>query len=316
MDDCLVYFFTGFLDSGKTSCICSWLTNDNFKNRKSVVICTEEGDEEFDEEHLGGVKPVVINCETDEVTKEMTFDIEEKYSPSVVFIEWNGTVSPAEFFDKVDVPDRWALAAAVVVIDASTYSNSLKNMTTFFADYFRYGDTVIFNRVDPDNDNLPRMRASVKAVNPGMSINFVSKDNEIVRIEDHLPYDLKQNPCHITADDFGLFYTDSMDNRARYEGKRVSLIGEAIPIPEYRGKAFALERQAYTCCAADLQPMGILCLYQIKPGFPAGQWVKVTGTIRYFEDKTPDGQKIAVPCLQAEEYALTSKPDNDVIYFN
>ena len=45
MDDCLVYFFTGFLDSGKTSCICSWLTNDNFKNRKSVVICTEEGDD-------------------------------------------------------------------------------------------------------------------------------------------------------------------------------------------------------------------------------------------------------------------------------
>ncbi len=173
MDDCLVYFFTGFLDSGKTSCICSWLTNDNFKNRRSVVICTEEGDEEYDEEHLGGVKPVVINCETDEVTKEMTFDIEEKYSPSVVFIEWNGTVSPAEFFDKVDVPDRWALAAAVVVIDASTYSNSLKNMTTFFADYYRYGDTVIFNRVDPDNDNLPKMRASVKAVNPGMRINFV-----------------------------------------------------------------------------------------------------------------------------------------------
>ena len=316
MDDCLVYFFTGFLDSGKTSCICSWLTNDNFKNRRSVVICTEEGDEEYDEEHLGGVKPVVINCETDEVTKEMTFDIEEKYSPSVVFIEWNGTVSPAEFFDKVDVPDRWALAAAVVVIDASTYSNSLKNMTTFFADYYRYGDTVIFNRVDPDNDNLPKMRGSVKAVNPGMSINFVSKNNEIVRIEDHLPYDLKANPCHIAADDFGLFYTDSMDNRARYEGKRVSLIGEAIPIPEYRGKAFALERQAYTCCAADLQPMGILCLYQIKPGFPAGQWLKVTGTVRYFEDKTPDGQKIAVPCLQAEEYALTSKPDNDVIYFN
>ena len=194
MEDCLVYFFTGFLDSGKTSCICSWLTNDNFKNRKSVVICTEEGSEEYDEEHLGGVKPVVINCETDEVTKEMTFDIEKKYSPSVVFIEWNGTVSPAEFFEKVDVPERWALAASVVVIDASTYSNSLKNMTTFFADYYRYGDTVIFNRVDADNDNLPKMRASVKAVNPGMSINFVSKDNEIVRIEDHLPYDLKQSP--------------------------------------------------------------------------------------------------------------------------
>ena len=316
MNDCLVYFFTGFLDSGKTSVICSWIGGENFKDKKIVVIATEEGEEEYIKENYGDGDPVIINCETAEVNKALTFDIEKKYKPDVIFIEWNGSVSPAEFFDKCDVPRRWALAAAIVVIDASTYGVYYKNMQTLFADYFRFGDTVIFNRVDPDNDNLPKMRGSVKAVNPGMSINFVSKTNEIVRIEDHLPYDLKQSPCHIAADDFGLFYTDSMDNRSRYDGKRISLIGEAVPIPEYRGKAFALERQAYTCCAADLQPMGILCLYQIKPGFPAGQWLKVTGTVRYFEDNTPDGQKIAVPCLQAEEYALTSKPENDVIYFN
>ena len=163
MDDCLVYFFTGFLDSGKTSVICSWIGGENFKNRKVVVINTEEGEEEYIPENYEGANPVIINCDTDDVNKELTFDIEAKHKPGVVFIEWNGSVSPAEFFEKVDVPERWALAAAVVVIDASTYGNYFRNMQTLFADYFRYGDTVIFNRVNEETDNIPKLRGSVKA---------------------------------------------------------------------------------------------------------------------------------------------------------
>ena len=259
---------------------------------------------------------MAVVCDTDDVDKEMTFDIEKKYKPGVVFIEWNGSVSPAEFFEKVDVPERWALAAAVVVIDASTYGNYFKNMQTLFADYFRYGDTVIFNRVDEENDNLPKLRGSVKAVNPGMSINFLGEDNKIIRIEDHLPFDLSQNPCNIAAEDFGLFYTDAMDNMNRYNGKRISLIGQAVILREFNGRAFVLQRQAYTCCAADIQMMGVLCFYEFKSNFPAGQWLKVTGQVRYFEDDDGQGGKVNVPCLTVEDYAITSKPDNEVIYFN
>ncbi len=315
MDDCLVYFFTGFLDSGKTSVICSWLDGENFRGRKAVVINTEEGEEEYIKENYPNADPVIINCDADGVTKELAFDIEARHKPEVIFIEWNGSVSPAEFFEKIDVPQRWALAAAIVVVDCSTYAEYYKNMQTFFADYYRYCDTVIFNRVDPETDNIPKLRGSVKAVNPSISINFLSKDNEIIRIEDHLPYDLSKSPCEIAADDFGLFYTDALDNVERYNGKRVTLIGEAEILREFRGRAFVLQRQAYTCCAADVGVMGVLCMYEVKPGFPSGQWLKVTGQVRYFEDEQ-NGQKVAVPCLTVENYAVTSKPDNEVIYFN
>ncbi len=315
MDDCLVYFFTGFLDSGKTSVICSWLDGENFRGHKAVVINTEEGEEEYIAENYPNADPVIINCDADGVTKELTFDIEARHKPDLVFIEWNGSVSPAEFFEKVDVPQRWALAAAIVVVDCSTYSEYYKNMQTFFADYYRYCDTVIFNRVDPETDNIPKLRGSVKAVNPSISINFLSKDNEIIRIEDHLPYDLSKSPCEIAADDFGLFYTDALDNVERYNGKRVTLIGEAEILREFRGRAFVLQRQAYTCCAADVGMMGVLCMYDVKSGFPSGQWLKVTGQVRYFEDEQ-NGQKVAVPCLTVENYAVTSKPENEIIYFN
>ncbi|MCR4688445.1 MAG: hypothetical protein K5745_02730 [Saccharofermentans sp.] len=316
MDDCLVYFFTGFLGSGKTSVISSWLDGENFGGHKSVVINTEEGEEEYLAENYPKSDPVVINCETEEVTKELIFDIERKYRPELVFIEWNGSVSPKEFFDNVDVPERWMLAASIVIVDCSTYADYYKNMGTFFADYYRFCDTVIFNRVDPEKDNIPKLRGSVKAVNPSASINFLSKDMEIIRIEDHLPYDLKQNPCNIAADDFGLFYTDAFDNAQRYNGKRVSLIGQAVCPPEMNGRAFGLQREAYTCCAEDIAPMGIICIYKYGSNFPKGQWLKVTGTVGYFEDQDENGQKMLVPCLNVEDYAITSQPENVIIYFN
>ena len=316
MDDCLVYFFTGFLDSGKTSVICSWMDGDNFRDKNIVVIATEEGEEEYIQENYPSAKPVVINCETDEVNKDMTFDIERKYRPDVVFIEWNGSVSPAEFFEKVDVPRRWALAAAIVVVDTSTYRVYYKNMQMLFADYFRYSDTVIFNRVDPENDDIMNLRGSVKSVNPAMSINFLDKDNNIIRMTEHLPYDLTKEPCDIAADDFGLFFTDAIDNADRYDGKKVSLIGRAVLMRQFRNQAFALERQAYTCCAADIGVMAILCLYQIKPGFPKDSWVKVTGTVKYYSNGSDDPNEPALPCLEVESYALTSAPENEVIYFN
>lgn len=316
MNDCLVYFFTGFLDSGKTSVICSWADGDNFNDKKTVIVCTEEGEEEYLKENYENADPIVIHAETDEITKEFTFDIEKKYKPDVIFIEWNGSVSPAKFFDEVDVPRRWALAACVIMIDASTYKIYLRNMQTMFADYFRYGDTVIFNRVDPENDNIPKLRGSVKSINPGMSINFLSKDNEIIRLEDHLPYDLSKNPCDIAADDFGLFYTDSLDNAGRYEGKVVSLIGMATVLREFRGRAFVLARQAFTCCADDVQVMGILCFKEYKSNFPDGEWIKVTGKIKYFQDKRSDGEPIDVPSLEVIDYSLTSAPENEIIYFS
>jgi uncharacterized membrane protein YcgQ (UPF0703/DUF1980 family) len=84
---------------------------------------------------------------------------------------------------------------------------------------------------------------------------------------------------------------------------------------DLKGKAFALQRRAYTCCSDDIGQITMLCFYNIKPNFPAGMWVKVTGTVRYFEDKQ-NGQKFDVPCLEVSEYAITSKPKTEIIYFS
>ncbi|MBO4636604.1 MAG: hypothetical protein J5685_05590 [Clostridiales bacterium] len=314
MGDCLVYFFTGFLESGKTTCIASWADDENFRGKKILILSTEEGEIEYDEV-LKKASPEIINVEPDEVDKELMFDIEKRYKPDVIFMEWNGSVSPKEFFEKVDVPRRWLLAAAVVIVDASTYSEYYRNMQTIFADYYRYCDNVIFNRVDPEVNNIPKLRGSVKSLNPGMNITFIGNDNEMIDIGEHLPYNLDDDPCVIEPDDFGLFYTDALDNVERYNGKRISVIGQSVIFRQFRGRAFALQRKAYTCCADDIGQINLLCFYDCTSSFPVGQWLKVTGTIRYFKDKQ-NGQEVAVPCITVEDYALTSAPDNEIIYFS
>ena len=47
MEDCLVYFFTGWIDSGKTTVIGEWASNEAFRGRKIVIIATEDGDVEY-----------------------------------------------------------------------------------------------------------------------------------------------------------------------------------------------------------------------------------------------------------------------------
>ncbi|MCQ2483069.1 MAG: hypothetical protein MJ153_06265 [Clostridia bacterium] len=317
MKDCLVYFFNGFLDSGKTSLICTWAGSDDFRKTKLVILATEEGEIEYDDDAYPGAEPIVIIKEPDEITSELMFAIEKEHKPDFLFIEWNGSVSPSKFFDETDVPRRWMLAASIVVVDASTYGEFFRNMQPLFADYYKYGDNILFNRVDPEVNSLPKLRASVKAINPGVNIAFFGEDNEPVLIEDHLPYNLEDNPCLIKDEDFGIFYTDMMDNVNRYNGKRVSLVGRAVVFREMRGKGFALSRPAYTCCSNDIGQIQLLCLYNYKSNFPANEWVKVTGRIRYFEQPDPQtGKKVPMGCLEVENYVLTSKPEVEMVYFS
>ena len=51
MNEIPVYLFTGFMDSGKTTLVKETLFDDGFtEGGRSVVICCEDGDVEYDKE--------------------------------------------------------------------------------------------------------------------------------------------------------------------------------------------------------------------------------------------------------------------------
>ena len=61
-----VYFFTGFMDSGKTSLVQETLFENDFAEGKGVIIMCEDGDVEYDTDKLAEINFSVVTIEKEE----------------------------------------------------------------------------------------------------------------------------------------------------------------------------------------------------------------------------------------------------------
>ena len=87
-----VYFFTGFLDSGKRTFIESILRDPNFsEGEKTLMIVCEDGETEFDYGLLMESNCIVKAIEDQEDFNRMFLEeCSRKYKPERVIVEWNG----------------------------------------------------------------------------------------------------------------------------------------------------------------------------------------------------------------------------------
>ena len=86
-----VYLITGFLESGKTQLINSMLTDDNFsRGQKTLVICCEEGVEEYE---TAKNTTVVVLDEADEMNTKKMEALDKEYQPERVIIEYNSMIT-------------------------------------------------------------------------------------------------------------------------------------------------------------------------------------------------------------------------------
>ena len=83
--------------------------------------------------------------------------------------------------------------------------------------------------------------------------------------DEDLPYDMKADVIRISDEQFGLFYVDSMDHPERYDGKVVSLVGQAWKRREFPKGFYYFAREAMTCCANDIAPCGWVCKGERTP---------------------------------------------------
>ena len=80
MEEIPIYLFTGFMDSGKTTLIKETLLENGFADQgKSLIICCEDGENEYDMEELKRVdaKLVMVEKEEDEKEKVLEMSIDE-----------------------------------------------------------------------------------------------------------------------------------------------------------------------------------------------------------------------------------------------
>ena len=81
-------------------------------------------------------------------------------------------------------------------------------------------------------------------------------------------------------DTFSLWLTELYTKLDKWVGKKITAIGSVWKDGEiFEKNEFALARMMMTCCAADMQPVGVLAQWSDVPALIDGEWIEVTGTL-------------------------------------
>ena len=310
-----VYLFTGFMDSGKTSLITQTLSENDFGvGAKTLIIACEDGDEEYDEEKLAKEKAVVVGVDSEEeFTEDFLKDCDQTVKPDQVFIEYNGTWEAATILE-MKLPKDWIIVQSLATVDASTYEMYLNNMRSMMMEQVFHTDVVIFNRCTEDTPK-GKFRRTIKAINRKAQIVYEREDGTIDENDmEELPYDLDQDVIEITDADYGIFYLDVQDEPKKYEGKKIRFLA-LVYRPEKFGKRPMLVpgRFAMTCCAEDIQFVGLKCKYDKAAQIPHKSWIYLTAEIHVEFAKEYRGKG---PVLYALDVQPAEEPEDGLVYFS
>ena len=309
----MVYLMTGFLDSGKSQFLKFTLEQDYFQiDGTTLLLLCEEGEEEYDPEKLKQYDVVIETIDSqEELTEEFLAELDVKYRPERVVIEYNGMWKVSDF-EKLNLPEGWGIEQKLTTVDASTFQMYLTNLKPLFVEMVRGAELVLFNRC---TDLKPRAgyRRSVKVVSPQAEVIFEDENGEIENIfQDHVPYDLNAPVIEIRPEDYGIWYVDVMENPERYQGKVVEYTARVLKPRSFPSKIFFPGRMAMTCCADDTTFLGYVCKSAYAPKLKAGQWVKIRAKISYAKLAMYHGTG---PVLEAENIEIGDEI-KELVYFN
>lgn len=312
--DIPTYLFTGFLESGKTTCIKEILEEGNFEDgMKTLFLITEEGEKEIDENLLkyNKVIPVVIE-EEDDLTEKKCLELMKEHKPARIMIEVNGMWNLDKLINEI-LPENWVVVQTFTTVNSETFSVYINNMKPLLMSHFSQSDLVIFNRCTADMDR-PSMRRNVKAINRRAQVLFESEDGSVEsNIEEELPFDINASEIVLEDDDFGLWYLDVSEHPEKYEGKTIVFKGQVYRNRSFPRDAFVPSRAAMTCCADDIAKIGFLCHYKGADSLGINDWVTVTVKVKPEFSKKNQG---LFPVLWAEKVEKAEEPEEEVVYFS
>lgn len=312
--DIPVYLFTGFLESGKSTCFQEILEEGNFEDGlRTLFLMTEEGEKEIEEKLLNYNKvDCVLIDDKDEFTEDKCKQLVKQYKPARIVIEVNGMWDLAELINVI-FPENWVVVQTFTTVNAETFMMYLNNMKSLIMSHFQQSDLVIFNRCDADMDKAA-MRRSVKAINRAAQVLFESEDGTVEsNIEEELPYDINADVIELEDDDFGLWYLDVSEHPEKYENKTIIFKGQVYRNRTFPSDAFVPARKAMTCCADDIAKIGFICHYKEATQFHTDSWVKVTVKVKPEYSKR---QQALVPMLWADHVEKAEAPKEELVYFS
>ena len=108
-----LFLINGFLEAGKTQFLQFTMGQDYFQAEgKTLLICCEEGDTEYDPELLKKTNTILVNVESmDEISPERLTELELLHNPERVLMEWNGMWNQ----DELRLPKDWEVYQQITI---------------------------------------------------------------------------------------------------------------------------------------------------------------------------------------------------------
>ena len=311
-----IYFFTGFMDSGKTSLIQETIFENGFgeDNERMLIIACEDGDVEYDVDKLKAANTSIVMIENEEdFTTERLQQLQDEYRPEAVFLEYNGTWDVGNVYE-MKLPKDWVIVQSLATVDATTFDMYMQNMRPMMMEQFFKAEVVIFNRCD-DNTPKSRFRGSINAVNRPAQIVYERADGTIDDREEELPFDLNADVIEISDADYALWFMDCMEHPKKYDGKTVHFLGLVYNPQDGKLKRGVIVpgRFAMTCCVEDITFLGMMCKTSLTETPAHRSWIDLTAKIKVEFAREYKGKG---PILYPVEMKPAEKPADELVYFS
>ena len=316
MQEIPVYLFTGFMDSGKTTLVEDTLFNQGFADEgRTLIICCEDGDIEYDKEKLkkNYINLAMIEKEED-FTPETLCQLQEKYEPEQVFIEYNGTWGMDTILE-ADLPKDWTIVQSLATVDATTFEMYLNNMRAMIMEQLFSADVVIFNRCT-DSTDKGKFRRNVKALNRKAQLVYEREDGSLDEREEELPFDISADELEISDADYAIWYMDCLENPKKYEGKKVSFLALVYNPDNLKKGIMVPGRFAMTCCVEDITFIGFKTKYEKENEIPHKSWIHIKAEIKIEFAKEYRGKGPVLYPISVEPAEKPATQEDELVYFS
>ncbi len=308
--DIPVYLIAGFLDGGKTNFINGILEDGFAREDKTLLLCCEEGEEEYNQKALDNVTVVTLENEED-LTCSFLKECEKKYKPRQVLIEYNGMWQMERLYRDV-LPANWVLYQIMCMVEASTFESYAKNMGQLMMEKITNADMLVFNRCTPELRESLRKR-NLRMVNRRADIYLENNDgtSEDYLTGDECPFDMSQDVIDIPDDDFGVWYVDVMDHPDRYKDKMVHMKLVMCHSKNFPG-IDCPGRFAMVCCEKDVTFLGLIARGPGLDQYKNHDWMEVTAKMGVEKHKAYKGLG---PVMNVVSVGPCEKPAQEVVSF-
>ena len=305
-----VYLIAGFLDAGKTNFINGVLQDGFAAEDRTLLICCEEGEEEYYPNVLSNVFTTTVE-DFEDLSVEYFKKLEKMYKPKQIIIEYNGMWNIEKLYQEL-LPANWILYQIMTLVDARTFEMYAKNMGQLMMEKIMAADMLIFNRCNEELRAKLRSR-NLRMVNRRGDIYLENEDgtSEEYVTEDMAPFDLSSGHLDVPDDDFGVWYVDMMDATDRYDGLSVKFKALMCHSKKYKG-VHCPGRFAMVCCEDDMQFLALVCKGEGLEKFKDRAWVEITAKVKKEEDRAYEG---VGPVLYVTEIHECEKPKEEVVSF-